>query len=137
MSRGARGLRRLLLASLLSSTAVSAAHAADEATAVPANDAGTTIIGAVRRPRAGSLPSATTSTPAPAFIAAVAKSCPSIASPLMAKKASPRFKVRLSMEMPVMPAGMAPIGRPSMAATSASEVGTQTTSLPSCPTEGS
>ena len=45
MSRGARGLRRLLLASLLSSTAVSAAHAADEATAVPANDAGTTIVG--------------------------------------------------------------------------------------------
>ena len=73
-----------------------------------ARTSGTTMIGAVSRPSAGSLPSATTSTPAPALTAAVAKSWPSIFSPLMAKKASPGWSERVSIEMPPTPAGSWP-----------------------------
>ena len=46
---------------------------------------------------------ATTAAPAPLSRAARTKSCPSLASPLMAKNRSPGWSVRVSMEAPVTP----------------------------------
>src|SRR5262249_3847608 len=60
--------------------------------------------------------SATTASPAPAAKAAATNSCPSRASPRMAKNASPRPMVRLSMEMPETASGSGPTGSACIAA---------------------
>ena len=96
------------------------ARAAAPAFSSAASTSGTTIIGAVSRPSAGSLPSAMTSRLAPALTAAVAKSWPSMTSPLMAKKASPGTRLRVSIDMPVTACGIAPIGLPPIASISSS-----------------
>ena len=57
---------------------------------------------------ASRLSAATTARPAPLASAAATNSWPSRASPLIAKNASPRPMVRLSMEMPETDAGSAP-----------------------------
>ena len=98
------------------------ARAAAPVCSSAASTSGTTIIGIAIRPSEGSRASETTSSSAPAAIAAVAKSWPSNLSPLMAKKASPGRSVRVSIEMPETPSGRRPTGRPSIAATSASDV---------------
>src|SRR5262249_38780888 len=55
--------------------------------------------------KAARLSAATTASPAPAVSAAGTKSWPSRLSPLMAKKASPGLRLRLSMGMPGTDAG--------------------------------